>query len=435
MKSARRNVALATAALTASALALSACSSGPASAPATTAAPTDALEVMSWWTSGSEHAALQVLYDAVKAQNANVNITDGAVAGGAGANIAVALATRLRAGNPPDVWQTFTGVPTKAYANAGQTADVSSVFSGSGLGSTIVPGLLDSVTVNGKQYGVPTGAHRTNVLWYSTKALTKAGIAAPTGDYPFETFLADLGKAKAAGVVPLCLGGKDNFTSVELFENNLLATVGAEGWANIANDRFDWEGAQATTALQHFGQVLDYADPDAGAMTWDAAARKLATGGCAFASMNDSFDGELIAAGAGESVDFGAVTYPGTTGLFSAVVDTFVLSSKAPNAANGLAFLGAAANKETTVAFNKLKGSVPVRTDADVSTLTGYQQGAAQALRNNTVLLSLAHGELVGGRFQEGLYDGVSAFKSSRDAAAFSRALRNAVSGGTVINK
>lgn len=55
------------------------------------------------------------------------------------------------------MWQTFTGVPTKAYANAGQTADVSSVFSGSGLGSAIVPGLLDSVTVNGKQYERPHG--------------------------------------------------------------------------------------------------------------------------------------------------------------------------------------------------------------------------------------------------------------------------------------
>ncbi len=433
MKPSRRTVALAGAALTASALVLSACSGSPASAPAATDS-TGALEVMSWWTSGSENSALQVLNDAVKAKNPAITITDGAVAGGAGANVQVALASRLRAGNPPDVWQTFAGAPTKAYANAGQTADVSSVYGQSGLATALAPTILDSLTIDGKQYGVPTGAHRTNVLWFSTKALTKAGITAPTGQYSFDAFIADLDKAKAAGVVPLCLGGRDNFTSVELFENNLLAAVGAQGWADIAADRFDWNGDKVTTALTHFGQLLDRADPDAGALTWDQAARKLAGGECAFASMNDSFDGELVAAGAQEGTDFGAVTYPGTDGLFTAVIDTFVLSSKTANAANGLSFLSAAADPTTSLAFNKLKGSVPVRQDVDVSTLSNYQQAAAKALREGTVLLSIAHGEVLAGRFQEGIYNGVSAYKSSRDAGAFTRALQNAVSGGARLN-
>ena len=41
--------------------------------------------------------------------------------------------------------------------------------------------------------------------------------------------------------------------------------------------------------------IYDY-DLVTGALTWDAAAQKLAKGQCAFASMNDSFDGELLAA-------------------------------------------------------------------------------------------------------------------------------------------
>jgi hypothetical protein len=36
-------------------------------------------------------------------------------------------------------------------------------------------------------------------------------------------------------------------------------------------------------------------------LTWDAATKKLASGGCAFESMNDSAFGELIAAGAKEA--------------------------------------------------------------------------------------------------------------------------------------
>lgn len=429
----RRTVALAAAALTASALALTACSSGsPASAPQADQA-SDSLEVMSWWTSGSEHAALQVLYNAVTAAHSNVTVTDGTVAGGAGANVAVALANRLQAGDPPDVWQTFVGAPTKAYANAGQTADVSSVYSQTGLGSALPQNILDAVTVNGKQYGVPTGAHRGNVLWFSTAALQKAGITPPGAGYTFDTFLADLGKAKSAGVVPLCLGAKDNFTSVELFENNLLSVVGEQGWTDIGNDRFDWNGQQAGTALQRFGQVLDYADPESGALTWDAAAQKLAKGQCAFASMNDSFDGELLAAGARDGTDFGAVPYPGTENVFTAVIDTFVLSSQTANGQNGLAFLTAAADPTTTLEFNRIKGSVPVRTDVDVASLSGYQQQAAQALRSQTVLMSIAHGELGGSRFQEGVYDGVAAYKTSRDQRSFVSALETAVAGTTIL--
>ncbi|MCA1693764.1 MAG: hypothetical protein LC749_03025 [Actinobacteria bacterium] len=45
---------------------------------------------------------------------------------------------------------------------------------------------------------------------------------------------------------------------------------------------------------------LDYADPEAGALTWDQVTRKLAGGGCAFESMNDSAYGELVVDGAKE---------------------------------------------------------------------------------------------------------------------------------------
>ena len=83
--------------------------------------------------------------------------------------------------------------------------------------------------------------------------------------------------------------------------------------------------------------------------------------------MNDSAFGELIAAGAQEDEDFGAVAFPGTGGSFLAVVDVFVAATKAQNAKNALAFLGAISEPATQLAFNRSKGSVPVLRDVDVS--------------------------------------------------------------------
>ena len=71
--------------------------------------PTDRLEVVSWWVSPSEHPAFEVLLNAFKAGNSDVEVIDGAIAGGGGSNVQVALAARLQAGDPPDVWQTFLG--------------------------------------------------------------------------------------------------------------------------------------------------------------------------------------------------------------------------------------------------------------------------------------------------------------------------------------
>ena len=61
-------------------------------------------------------------------------------------------------------------------------------------------------------------------------------------------------------------------------------------------------------------KIVSLADPNAGGLTWDQAAKKLATGQCAFLSMNDSVYGELVANQAVEGKDFGYVPYPGTDG-------------------------------------------------------------------------------------------------------------------------
>ena len=62
---------------------------------------------------------------------------------------------------------------------------------------------------DGAPYGVPTGAHRSNVLWFNKKLLEQAGVHPPSSGYTLDSFIADLGKVKASGATPLCLGGKD----------------------------------------------------------------------------------------------------------------------------------------------------------------------------------------------------------------------------------
>ncbi len=411
-------------AIVALALILAACGGGQK---ANFSEPTDRLEVVSWWVSPSEHPALEVLLNAFKNANPNVNVIDGSIAGGGGSNVQVVLAQRLRAGDPPDVWQTFLGSSLRAWVDANRIADVTDVFEKAGLDQTMPPRLLDAATYRVKAWGVPTGSHRGNVLWFNQKVLREAGVVAPGPGYTAEAFNNDLAKVADSGRTALCLGGKDRFTATELFENTLLGVVGPDGWAKIRDDSFDWRGSQLREALSRFGRIVSRADPNAGGLTWDQAAKKLAEGQCAFLSMNDSVYGELVADGVAEGKDFGYVPYPGTSGAYVAIVDTFVVSADATDGVNAMKFLETIADPKTSLEFNKVKGSVPIRKDIDVASLPAYQREASKSLWNDKILLSITHGELMPTGFQQAIYDAVATFVQSKNPEAFINTLQNSI--------
>ena len=90
-----------------------------------------------------------------------------------------------------------------------------------------------------------------------------------------------------------------------------------------------------------------------------------------------------------------ATVFPGTEGMFLMVVDSFVTSSSTDNRDSANAFLTTALDPQVETDFCKVKGCVPVRNDADVSSLTPYQQQTADALRSQTVLNSISYGEMI----------------------------------------
>jgi glucose/mannose transport system substrate-binding protein len=409
------------------ALTLAACGgSDPATGSSASGSSNGDLEVFSWWTSGSESAALNALFDSYTTANPGAKVTNGAVAGGGGGNAQAVLQTRLQGGTPPDVWQTHPGAAINEYINSSLVADVSSVYADNGLMDVVPKAMVDAISKDGKQYGVSVGAHRGNVLWYSIPALKKANITIPESGYTTDALLADMAKLKAAGVTPLCLGAKDTFAVAQLFENTLLGNGGATAWDTLTTGGSKWDSDQVKTAATQFGKMLEYADPDAAALTWDQAAKKLAGGECAFNSMGDWAYGEMVKNGAKEGPDFGYAPEPGSDGAFMAVVDTLTVAETAKTKAAALKFMASSASKEGQLAFNKEKGSTPLRTDVDVSTFPVYQQKAAESFKSDAITQSIVHGEAMNPQFAQSFSDAVTQFAQSKDVNAFTQALASA---------
>ena len=479
----QRVVALLTAATTA--LAITACSGG------STPTANGSIDVLSWWTSTSESSALNVLVDRYEKQNPGTSVDETAVVGGGGSQAHVVLATRLAHGDPPDVWQSLVGGNITAWHNAGAVGDVSSLFTDE-VKAQLPENVLSSVSVDGKQYAAPLSAHRANVLMYNRDVLKGAGIAEPGEGYTLDQFLADLEALKAKGTTPLCIGGADSISTAGLFEAVLLATVGKEGWEKIEADRFDWSGQEVQTALNTFGRLIDYTDATGKNNTWSEASGRLAAGECGFYQMNDSAfaestalnDDSGAAAGTapsasasadapssaapstgtnvdtpssaapstGTNVDtpssaapsasasadapstgaspVAATVFPGTEGMFLMVVDSFVVSSSTDNRDGANAFLTTALDPQVETDFCKVKGCVPVRNDADVSSLTPYQQQTADALRSQTVLNSISYGEVISPAMQDGFFQAVKNYIATRDAASFNRILTERLNEG-----
>jgi glucose/mannose transport system substrate-binding protein len=390
------------------------------------AAKGNTLEVFSWWTSGSESAALKQLFTAFKSSDPGVKITNGAVAGGGGANAQAVLQTRLQGNNAPDTWQTHPGDAIAQYVDAGYVGDLTSVYQKNNFNAVMPKALVAAESKGGKVYGVATGAHRGNVLWFNKALLAEAGVRDPGPNYSFDQFVADLAKLKSKGVTGLCLGAKDPFAAPQLFENTLLGTVGPDQWNAITTGKQAWDSPGVKTAAARFAQLLPYVDRDASASTWDQATKKLAAGKCAFESMGDWAYGELRSDGVTEGKDFGYVAHPGSNGSFVMVVDTFVVAKNAKHPALADKWIASIGSKQAQLAFSKDKGSTPVRTDVDVSSLPPYQQQAAMAYRSDKLVWSIAHGEATSPQFQQSFYDAVTQFMQSKDVNSFVAALKSA---------
>jgi glucose/mannose transport system substrate-binding protein len=394
----------------------------PAAAPAS-----GELEIFSWWTSGSEHAALEKLFNTTTKANPDVKIVDAAVAGGAGTNAKQVLATRISSGDIPATWQTHAGGALVDFVSQGVTVDLTDLYKEQNWASVLPKPLLDSMMVDGKITAVATGVHRGNVLFYNKAVLDKAGVT--LGDSTsWADFEAAATKVKASGVTPLCLGDKDVWTDVTFLENILIGELGATGWNGLLDGSVKWSDPKVATAVEHFKTALSWAQEDHQSQDWTGAVASLAAGKCAFNSMGDWEYGELLVKQAKvDGTDFSA-TILGDANTFATVTDVFVVGKGSKNEAAAVAWMKALMDPVAQVEFAKLKGASPARTDVDLSSIGPVGQKNAKALASGTLVPSLVQDSALTTKgASQAFSDAVTLLVASGDGAKFAAAMDAAI--------
>jgi glucose/mannose transport system substrate-binding protein len=317
------------------------------------------VQMLHWWTSGGEAAALGVLKKDLAAEG--YAWKDVPVAGGGGDAAMTALKAMVAAGNYPTASQ-MLGYTVLDYAAAGVMGDMTETAKKEGW-DQVVPAALQKFSVyDGKWVAVPVNVHSVNWLWINKAVMDKIGGTEPK---TFDDFIALLDKAKAAGVIPLALGGQ-NWQEATMFDSVVLSTGGPEFYKKAFND-LDDESLKSDTMKKSFdnlAKLVTYVDPNFSGRDWNLATAMVIKGDALVQVMGDWAKGEFHAADKVPGTDFLCYRFPGTDGSVIYNSDMFGMFNVPDNRkAAQVALATATLSKSFQSAFNVVKGSVPARTD------------------------------------------------------------------------
>jgi glucose/mannose transport system substrate-binding protein len=351
----------------------------------------DKVEVLHFWTSGGEASAVKTLV--AELAKGGVSWVDSPTAN---ASFKQVLRTRVASGNPPDAAQ-MSMTDVKAWVQAGLLVDVNKAAAEEDWDKVLSPTISAAIKQNGNYYAVPMGVHGTDWLWYNKKIFDRLGLVPPT---TLDEFKAVAEKLKAAGIIPLALGGQD-WQEGKLFEDLVLAIGGPEFYrkALLQQDETALRSDTMAKVFDEFRNFNNYVDPNYPGRDWNVAAQMVISGQAGMQLMGDYVKAEFADAGLKPNQDYGCVLAPGANGAYLITVDTFAFfKSSKPSEHNAQELMAKILmEKDVQLAFSVKKGSIPPRLDVTPSSLDTCGQAAyqyrAEAQKKDAVLPSISDDE------------------------------------------
>ena len=376
------------------------------------------VEVVHWWTSGGEAAAVNVLRDLVN--EAGYTWKDGAVAGGAGSAAMTVLKTRVVSGNPPGAAQ-IKGPDLQEWGALDLLSPLDEVAEANNLDQLLSKTVSDTMKYDGHYVAVPVNIHRVNWLWINPKVFEKAGIEkAPT---TLEELYAAGDKLKAAGFVPIAHGGQP-WQDSTVFEGLVLGIMGPDGFhkAFVEHDKATLTSPQMTEVFAALKKLSTYMDDNRAGRDWNLATAMVIDGKAGMQIMGDWAKSEWTASDKVAGKDYQCVPMPGTAGSYTYNIDSiamFKLKDEGDIAAQH-ALARIALEPKFQYVFNKNKGSIPVRSDLDMSEFDSCAQASMddfkEADKNGNLEPSMAHSMATNLAVQGAIFDVVSNFMSEKNA-------------------
>ncbi|NTE67164.1 carbohydrate ABC transporter substrate-binding protein [Agrobacterium tumefaciens] len=367
----------------------------------------ESVEVLHWWTSGGEAAALDVLKKDLEAKN--ISWTDMPVAGGGGTEAMTVLRARVTAGNAPTAVQ-MLGFDIQDWAKEGALGNLDELAAKDGWDKVIPKALQRFSKYDGHWIAAPVNVHSTNWMWINKAALDKAGGKEPKN---WDELIAMLDNFKAQGITPIAAGGQP-WQDATIFDAVVLS-LGTDFYkqAFIDLDPAALGGEKMKTAFERMTKLRSYVDDNFSGRDWNLASAMVIEGKAGVQFMGDWAKGEFVKAKKVPGTDFVCVRYPETQGAVTFNSDQFAMFKVAADKVPAQMEMAAAIESPIfQSAFNVVKGSAPARSDVSNEAFDACGKKAiadlAEADKSGKLFGSMAHGHANPAAVKNAIYDVVT---------------------------
>ena len=391
------------------------------------------IEVLHWWTSGGEAAALKVLKDDFAANGGEW--LDMPVTGGGGDAANVALKARIVAGDPPSASQ-IKGPTIQEYDQEGVVApyNIDPIAQSEGW-----DGLLDPMIAavhkcqnnSGPYCAAPVNIHRIDWMWANKAVFDANGISVPTS---WDELNAAAEKLQAAGIIPFAHGGQA-WQDATVFEAVAMGIGGNNYYKNCYVDLKE-TCLRSETTVKVFDQMRKlqgFTDEGSPGRDWNVATGMVIEGKAGFQIMGDWAKGEFTAAGKVPGVDYYCAATPSNNGyLYN--VDSFIFyKTSDPDKQEGQKLLAKLMmGKNFQKVFNLYKGSIPARLDVPMDEFDKCAKTSNSDIKtagaSGGLVPSFAHGMAQGNTMKDALQDVITEhFNSDMSSVDAANALADSV--------
>jgi glucose/mannose transport system substrate-binding protein len=346
------------------------------------------LELISWWTSDDERAALKALTDLNRQRHPDVEVTN--LFDGGGMSHAHDMIQSKLAYARPNTFQANVGNDLLQWVAANELEPLPPQISQ----LPFAPKLRDNASFGSVMYGVPLNVHRINSLFYDQKFFEENQLETPKSVQEFRTLCPVIDQLGRTCLAVGDFSDDDNppWVLAQILFEMILPGIGGKDYY----ERF-WNGGADPDSDEVLEQALElmlflrcgptpnagcdkgYINSDVDGLRWyQAVPRMIAPGenGERRAAMIPHGDWAKGNLGAGclepdsgkpcwhPDEDFRVVPFPSDAepNLFVYTADTFPSPRMIDHRKETIDLLETFASVEGQIAFNRVKGSIPART-------------------------------------------------------------------------
>ncbi len=337
------------------------------------------VEVTHWWTSGGEAAAVA---EFAKAFDATGNKwVDGAIAG-SGDTARPIIISRILGGNPMGATQLNPGKDADDLVKAGLMLDLTDLAKSEGWADIINPkSQLASCTYDGHVYCVPVNLHSAQWIWINRHVYETAGVPVPKDWFEFVKTAPDIA---AKGIVPLSVA--NGWPVQTLLADIEVAVAGVDNYVKVYKDRDIAlaTGPEYKKVFEAMDAARKIVDPSTMVPQWNDAVALVIQGKAAANVMGDWAGGEFTVAKMVSGKDYDCLPGLGVTPVLDTGGDVFYFPKNSnPDVEKAqLVLASTLLKKETQLAFNLKKGSLPIRQDVDLSAASDCMQKGIAILKS-----------------------------------------------------